>query len=87
MPSSRQDSPPGKASAAPFSRMLSGVRPFWTMKMARSPTILEDGVTLMMSPSMSFTDLYISLTSLKRLPRPRASTWGWRLVYCPPGIS
>ena len=67
--------------------MFSGVRSFCTMKMARSPTILELGVTFMMSPSISFTVRYISLTSSKRWPRPSASTCGCRFVYCPPGIS
>ena len=45
----------GKARASPFSTMFSGVSWFWVMKMARSPTILEEGVTFTMSPSISLT--------------------------------
>ena len=41
----------------------------------------------MMSPSMSLTVRYISLTSSNLWPRPSASTWGCRFVYWPPGIS
>ena len=67
--------------------MFSSVRSFCTMKMARSPTILELGVTFMMSPSMSLTLRYISFTSSNLCPRPSASTCGCRFVYCPPGIS
>jgi hypothetical protein len=50
-------------------------------------TIFDDGVTFTRSPSMSLTDLYISLTSANRCPRPRETTCGCRFVYCPPGIS
>ena len=67
--------------------MFSGVRSFCTMNMARSPTIFELGVTLMMSPSISFTVRYISLDLVEALAEAEASTWGWRFVYWPPGIS
>ena len=59
---------------SPFSTMFSGVRSFWTMKMARSPTILEEGVTFTISPSILLTVQYISLTSSKRWPRPKLVT-------------
>ena len=67
--------------------MFSGVSPFATMNIAMSPTILDDGVTLMMSPSMSLTFLYINFTSSNFSPSPNDSTCGLRLEYCPPGIS
>ena len=72
---------------SPRSTIFSGVRSFWTIKIAISPTIFEDGVTFTRPPSISLTVRYISFTSSNLCPRPRLSTCGFRLVYWPPGIS
>ena len=37
---------------------------YCTIKIAKSPTIFDEGVTFTMSPTISLTFLYISLTSL-----------------------
>ncbi len=54
----------------------SGCRLFCTMNIAMSPTIFDDGVTLITSPNMSLTLRYISLHSSQRWPRPSPSTCG-----------
>lgn len=63
MPSKYETIESGKSIPWAFSYMFSGVRPFCTMNMAMSPTAFDEGVTLIMSPSISFTALYISFTS------------------------
>ncbi len=57
------------------------------MNSAMSPTALDDGVTLTMSPSMSFTVRYVRLTSAQRSPRPSEMACVRKFEYCPPGIS
>ena len=69
------------ATEVAYGASVAGSRAFCTMKMARSPTTLDEGVTFTGSPSISLTVLYISLTSSNRSPRPRDSTCGRRLVY------
>mmetsp|Transcript_43518 Transcript_43518/g.70042 ORF Transcript_43518/g.70042 Transcript_43518/m.70042 type:complete len:228 (-) Transcript_43518:1477-2160(-) len=58
-----------------------------TRNCARSPTTLDDGVTLMMSPRISLAVAYAALIRSHSDPRPLLKAWNLRLVYCPPGIS
>mmetsp|Transcript_24429 Transcript_24429/g.60042 ORF Transcript_24429/g.60042 Transcript_24429/m.60042 type:complete len:262 (-) Transcript_24429:1380-2165(-) len=58
-----------------------------TRNCARSPTTLEEGVTLTMSPSTWLAVAYAALILSHSLPSPLLNAWNLRLVYCPPGIS
>ena len=60
---------------------------FWTMKLARSPTTLLEGVTFTMLPHSSFASSYAFFTSAHCPERPSCCDWYIRLVYWPPGIS
>ena len=77
----------GKESVSACSTTEVASRLFATKNCARSPTTLEDGVTLTMSPRTSFAVAYAALILSHSLPNPLENAWNLRLVYCPPGIS
>lgn len=51
------------------------LRLFWTINCARSPTTLDDGVTLTMSPSARLACAYAVLTFSHCSPRPSDSAY------------
>lgn len=69
------------------------------MNCAKSPTTLEEGVTLMISPSSLLASAYACLIEVHSLDSPKlcivsqhkhqvlTEAWNIKLVYCPPGIS
>ena len=64
-----------------------GSAPAATRASARSPTTLEDGVTLTTLPRMSLAAAYMSSTCSNFSPRPSAIACWRRLESWPPGIS
>mmetsp|Transcript_27434 Transcript_27434/g.89805 ORF Transcript_27434/g.89805 Transcript_27434/m.89805 type:complete len:210 (-) Transcript_27434:2352-2981(-) len=77
----------GKLSCSACTSTASSSSSFCTINCARSPTTLELGVTLMMSPSTRFAAAYFSFTCGHCSASPSEVAWNCRLVYCPPGIS
>ena len=77
----------GKATSTAGSSTSARVRPWETITRAMSPTTLDEGVTLTMSPNMRFTSAYISATSCQRSSSPIDRACAFRLVNWPPGIS
>ena len=77
----------GKATSTPGSSTCSRVSPCATIISAMSPTTLDDGVTLTMSPNIRFTSAYMCATSCQRSSSPIDRACALRLVNCPPGIS
>ena len=65
----------------------SGSAPTATRCSARSPTTLDDGVTLTMLPRMSLAAAYMSSICSNFSPRPSAIACWRRLESWPPGIS
>ena len=70
-----------------FSSKSAGSAPAPTSASARSPTTLDDGVTLTRLPRMRFAAAYMFSMSSKRSPRPRAIACWRRFDSWPPGIS
>ena len=64
-----------------------GSAPTATRCRARSPTTLDDGVTLTTLPRMSLAAAYMSSTCSNFSPRPSAIACWRRLESWPPGIS
>ena len=70
-----------------FCSKSAGSAPAPTRARARSPTTLDEGVTLTRLPRIRLAAVYMSSMSSKRSPSPRAMACWRRLDSCPPGIS
>ena len=77
----------GKATSTAGSSTWARVRSCATIISAMSPTTLDEGVTLTMSPNIRFTSAYMCATSCQRSSRPMERACALRLVNWPPGIS
>lgn len=63
----------GRERFSALSTSWRSLRLFWTMNCARSPTTLDDGVTLTMSPRARLASAYAVFTFSHCSPRPSDS--------------
>ena len=77
----------GMSNEAGSSANATGSAPTATRCSARSPTTLDDGVTLTTLPRMSFAAAYMSSICSNFSPSPSATACWRRFDSCPPGIS